>query len=75
MLESFFSRLAQSYSWLGSVNVSAAGISTKGADKMTHDDVLEAHKSINYSEMDKNIELAEERLRIFKFVKSVGSAS
>lgn len=69
MLEMFFSRLAQSYAWLGGVNIKAAGVSSKRADTMTYEDRVKAHGSLDYEEMDKNIELAEERLRAFKFVQ------
>jgi hypothetical protein len=68
MLESF-SRPTKSYIWLGGVNAKAAGISTTSADKLTQEEILELHEDINYSEMD-NIELAEQRLRAFKFAKS-----
>jgi hypothetical protein len=69
LLEIFFSRLAQSYAWLGGVNIKAAGVSSKRADTMTYEDRVKAHGSLDYEEMDKNIELAEETLRAFKFVQ------
>jgi len=73
MLESFFSRLGQSYTWLGSVNPKAAGVSTQSTDKMTMEERIEAHRTIDLAQMDQNIEHTEERLRAFNSVRGEAS--
>jgi hypothetical protein len=73
MLESFFSRLCKSYVWLGGgVNIKEAGTSTRSADKLTYEEIEANVKTIKWGEMDKNIELATERLRVFKWVEGGG---
>jgi len=69
MMESFFSRACKSYAWLGGgVNVKEAGTSTKSADNLIYEEIETNLKTMDLEEMDRNLDLAEERLGAFKFV-------
>ena len=68
VVESFFHRLGQSYTWTGGVNSKAAGVSTKDADNMTQEQRIAGHGTINFAELDRNISIAKSRLETYKFV-------
>ncbi|KAE8444214.1 hypothetical protein EG329_000811 [Mollisiaceae sp. DMI_Dod_QoI] len=62
ILELFFSRLCQSYSWLGGTNTEIAGKSADKAWSMTDKDKLLILSSIDVETIEKNAEKAREKL-------------
>lgn len=66
------SRTCQAYTWLGSVNIKAAGTSTKSADKLTVEETYANYAEVDIAKVDRNIEIAAERLEVLKFVRGKG---
>jgi hypothetical protein len=62
VLEQFFSRLMQTYSWTGGVNIAAAGGSCAATKNITSEDLADWYETINFAKAYENLEIAEERL-------------
>lgn len=62
VLEQFFSRLCQSYSWLGGMNTEVAGKSNSKAYKLTSHQMVTMCKTINFSNIDENLKSAHSKL-------------
>jgi hypothetical protein len=70
ILESFFSRVMQTYVHLGGVNIEPAGISSAAANKMTFKEEGAAHDTINWDIFDENLAWACERLKQLELLDS-----
>jgi hypothetical protein len=72
MLDIFFSRPCQVYTWLSSVKVKAAGPSTGSVDNLTVEQQHANRAEVDIAEVDKNIEIATKRLEVLKAVPGKG---
>ena len=66
ILESFFSRIMQTYVHLGGVNIEPAGISSAAANKMTFKGA--AHDTIDWCIFDENLAWTCERLKALELL-------
>jgi hypothetical protein len=62
VLELFFSRLCQCYTWLGGVNTEIAGKQVRAAYKMDGDGIVETFQDIDLATIYANSTISKERL-------------
>lgn len=67
LMECFFSRLCQCYSWLGGMNIFVAGVSDQSSKKLAGEAEWATYSSINFAEIDRNLAYSKEKLDILLF--------
>lgn len=67
LMECFFSRLCQSYIWLGGLNIFVAGVSDQSSKELAGEAEWAAYSTINFDEVDRNLAYSKSKLDLLVF--------